>query len=59
MKDKELYELGILAQNGNDLTMLEIIERKKNILKKYSYDDEDLYQLLVLKIIEGTKKYKF
>lgn len=59
MKDKELYELGILAQNGNDLAMLEIIERKKNILKKYSYDDEDLYQLLVLKIIEGTKKYKF
>lgn len=59
MKDKELYELGILAQNGNDLAMLEIIERKKNILKKYSYGDEDLYQLLVLKIIEGTKKYKF
>lgn len=59
MKNKELYELGILAQNGNDLAMLEIIERKKNILKKYSYGDEDLYQLLVLKIIEGTKKYKF
>lgn len=59
MKDKELYELGILAQKGNDLAMLEIIERKKNILKKYSYGDEDLYQLLVLKIIEGTKKYKF
>ena len=32
MKDKELYELGILAQNGDNLAKLEIIERKKNYI---------------------------
>ena len=28
MKNKTLYELGKLAQNGNDMAMMEIIERK-------------------------------
>jgi len=59
MKDKELYELGILAQNGNDLAKLEIIERKKNYIRHFSYNDEDLYQLILLKILEGIKKFKF
>ena len=59
MKNKSLYELGVLAKNGDDLAMLEIIERKKNMLKRYSYGDEDLYQYMVLKLIEGIKKYKF
>lgn len=59
MKNKTLYELGVLAKNGDDLAMLEIIERKKNMLKRYSYGDEDLYQYMVLKLIEGIKKYKF
>ena len=27
MKDKNLFELGKLAQQGNDMAMLEIIER--------------------------------
>ena len=59
MNNKSLYELGVLAKNGDDLAMLEIIERKKNMLKRYSYGDEDLYQYMVLKLIEGIKKYKF
>ena len=59
MKNKTLYELGVLAKNGDDLAMLEIIERKKNMLKRYSYGDEDRYQFLILKLIEGVKKYKF
>lgn len=59
MKNKSLYELGILAQKGNDMAMLEIIERKKKMIKKYSYGDEDLYQYIVLKLIERIKKYKF
>ena len=59
MKNKTLYELGVLAKNGDDLAMLEIIERKKKMLKRYSYGDEDLYQYMVLKLIEGIKKYKF
>lgn len=59
MKNKSIYELGVLAQKGNDLAMLEIIERKKKILKKYSFGDEDRYQFLILKLIEGIKNYKF
>ncbi|MCI8397669.1 MAG: hypothetical protein HFJ52_08765 [Clostridia bacterium] len=59
MKDKSLFELGKLAQRGNQNAMLEIIERKKNILKKYSFNDEDRYQYLILKLIEGIQHYKF
>ena len=59
MNNKSLYELGVLAKNGDDMAMLEIIERKKSMLKKYSFGDEDRYQFLILKLIEGIKKYKF
>ena len=59
MLNKDLYELGKLAQNGNEMAMLEIIDRKKNMLKRYSFGDEDRYQFLFLKLIEGIKKYKF
>lgn len=59
MKNKSLYELGILAQKGDELAMLEIIERKKYMLKKYSYGDEDRYQYLILKLIQGIKNFKF
>ena len=59
MKDKTLYELGKLAQNGNEMAMMEIIGRKKKMLKRYSYGDEDTYQFIILKLIEGIKRYKF
>lgn len=59
MKNKTLYELGVLAQNGDNIAMLEIIERKKKVLKKYSFGDEDRYQFMILKLIEGIKNYKF
>lgn len=57
--NKSLSELGKLAQNGDEMAMLEIIERKKNIIKKYSFGDEDRYQFIILKLIEGIKRYKF
>lgn len=59
MKNKNLYELGILAKNGNEMAMLEIIDRKKKVLRKYSFGDEDRYQFIILKLIEGIKNYKF
>lgn len=59
MKNKSLYELGKLAQKGNELAMIEIIERKKRMIKKYSFNDEDRYQFIVLKLIERIKNYKF
>ena len=59
MENKSLYELGKAAQNGNDMAMLEIIERKKQMLKRYSFGDEDRYQFIILKLIEGIINYKF
>lgn len=59
MKNKSLYELGKLAQKGNEMAMLEIIERKKKMLKKYSFGDEDRYQYIIEKLIKGIKNYKF
>ena len=59
MKNKSIYELGKLAQNGNEIAMLEIIERKKSMIKKYSYGDEDRYQYIILRLIAGIKNYKF
>lgn len=59
MKNKTIYELGILAQKGDEMAMFEIIERKKKMLKKYSFGDEDRYQYIILKLIEGIKNYKF
>ncbi len=59
MDKKELYKLGIKAQEGDELAMLKIINYKKALIKKYSYNDEDQYQYIVLKLIEGIKRYKF
>lgn len=59
MKNKSLYKLGKLAQSGNEMAMLEIIERKKSTIKRYSFGDEDRYQYIILKLIEGIKNYKF
>ena len=59
MKNKSLYELGVVAQKGNEMAMLEIIDIKKKMLKKYSFGDEDRYQFIILKLIEGIKNYKF
>lgn len=59
MKEIDIYELGKKAKNGDDQAMLEIINYKKWIIKKYSYGDEDCYQTIILKLIKGIKRYKF
>ena len=59
MRNKSLYKLGRLAQKGDDMAILEIIDRKKKMLKRYSFGDEDRYQFIILKLIEGIKNYKF
>ena len=59
MGNFSLYDLGVMAQKGDTIAMMEIIERKKSLIKKFSYGDEDTYQYIILKLIEGIKKYKF
>ena len=48
MKNKSLYELGKMAQDINEI-----------LIRKYSFCDEDRYQFIILKLIEGRKIYKF
>lgn len=59
MTNKSLYELGKLAKEGDEIAMLKIVERKQKMLKRYSFGDEDRYQYIILKLIEGIKNYKF
>lgn len=59
MEYLSLYDLGIKAKKGDTIAMMNIIERKKLLINKYAYGDEDAYQYIILKLIEGIKKYKF
>ncbi len=59
MQKFSLYDLGKMAQNGDTIAMMKIIERKKYLIKKFAYGDEDTYQYIILKLIEGIKKYNF
>ncbi len=58
-KNISIYELGKLAQAGDEVAMLEIINRKKKFIKRLSYEDEDRYQYIILKLIEAIKNYDF
>lgn len=59
MKKESLYELGIKAQAGDEIALIKIIERKRNMIKKYSFNNEDRYQYIIERLIVGIKKYKF
>lgn len=59
MNKENLYELGIKAKVGDELSLIKIIEIKRNLIKKYSYGDEDRYQFIIEKLIKGIKNYKF
>lgn len=59
MDKKELYILGMKAQAGDDISLIKIIEEKRNLIKRYSFGDEDRYQYIVERLIKGIKNYKF
>ena len=48
MRDKSIYELGILAQKGDELAMLEIIDRKKS---PYPKTHNPIYTKAVCKML--------
>ena len=60
MDKKELYELGKKAKNGDDMSMIKIINTKKGMIKKFSFGDEDQEQYIILKFFDYTllKYYK-
>ena len=59
MDKKELYELGKKAKNGDEIALIKIIDNKRNMIKKYSFGDEDRYQYIIERLIIGIKNYKF
>jgi len=59
MEKENLYVLGMKAQAGDEVSLIKIIDRKRNVIKKYSYGDEDCYQYIVERLIKGIKNYKF
>jgi hypothetical protein len=59
MSEESLYELGIKAKEGDNIALIKIIERKRELIKKYAYGDEDRYQFIIEKLIKGIKNYKF
>lgn len=59
MEKESLYVLGIKAQTGDEISLIKIIERKRDLIKKYSFGDEDRYQYIIEKLIKGIKNYKF
>ena len=59
MQDESLYELGIKAQMGDEISLIRIINRKKKLIEKYSFEDEDWYQYIIERLICGIKNYKF
>lgn len=56
---ENLYELGKKAQSGDEIALIKIIEKKRNMIKRYSFGDEDRYQYIIEKLIIGIKNYKF
>lgn len=59
MEKESLYILGIKAQAGDEMSLIKIIDRKRKIIQKYSYGDEDQYQYIIERLIIGIKNYKF
>lgn len=56
---ESLYELGKKVQAGDEVALIKIIEQKRNMIKRYSFNDEDCYQYIIEKLIIGIKNYKF
>ena len=59
MNKENLYLLGLKAKSGDEISLVKIIDRKRNFIKKYSHGDEDAYQYIIERLIIGIKNYKF
>lgn len=59
MEKESLYKLGVAAKAEDEVSLIKIIDRKRKIIQKYSYGDEDRYQYILEKLIKGIKNYKF
>ena len=54
-----LYELGILAQEGDEDAFMEIVRQKQSLISYVSKNDEDCSQYILERLLRGIRKYKF
>lgn len=55
----KIYDLGKRANNGDEISLIKLIDIKSKFIKKVSYNDEDCYQFIIEALIKGIKNYKF
>lgn len=58
-KIEKIYYLGKNFQSGDEISLIMLIDMKRNLIKKVSYGDEDCYQYIIERLIKGIKKYRF
>lgn len=43
MEKETIYELGKKAQLGDEISLIKIIDRKRKMIERYSFGNEDKY----------------
>lgn len=59
MQKESLYDLGKKAQAGDEISLIKIINRKRKMIERLSFGDEDRYQYIIERLIVVIKNYKF
>ncbi len=59
MQKESLYDLGKKAQAGDEISLIKIINRKRKMIERLSFEDEDRYQYIIERLIVAIKNYKF
>ena len=59
MQKESLYDLGKKAQAGDEIALIKIINRKRKMIERLSFEDEDRYQYIIERLIVAIKNYKF
>ena len=53
---ENIYELGKKAKTGDKVALIKIIDKKRKLIEKMAYGDEDQYQYILEKLIIRNKK---
>ena len=59
MEKESLYDLGKKAQEGDEISLIKIINRKRKMIERLSFGDEDRYQYIIERLIIAIKNYKY
>lgn len=59
MQKESLYDLGKKAQAGDEISLIKIINRKRKMIERLSFGDEDRYQYIIERLIVAIKIINF